>query len=152
MILEGVVTNVAAFGAFVDVGVHQDGLVHVSALSHTFVKDPRDVVKSGDVVKVRVVEVDEPRKRISLTMRLEDKPEQRGPRGDRGGAPRQAQPRQGGGAQSGGQRGQRGQGGQGGQRGQGQRGQGGQSGQGGQGGFAGGAMADALRRAGLTKD
>jgi uncharacterized protein len=77
MILEGVVTNVAAFGAFVDVGVHQDGLVHVSALSHTFVKDPRDVVKSGDVVKVRVVEVDEARKRISLTMRLEDKAEPR---------------------------------------------------------------------------
>ena len=79
MILEGVVTNVAAFGAFVDVGVHQDGLVHVSALSNTFVKDPREVVKSGDVVKVRVVEVDEARKRISLTMRLEDKPEQRAP-------------------------------------------------------------------------
>src|SRR4029450_704675 len=58
MILEGVVTNVAAFGAFVDVGVHQDGLVHVSALSATYVKDPRDVVKSGDVVKVRVVDVD----------------------------------------------------------------------------------------------
>ena len=59
MVLEGVVTNVAAFGAFVDVGVHQDGLVHVSALSHTFVKDPREVVKSGDVVKVRVLEVDD---------------------------------------------------------------------------------------------
>jgi uncharacterized protein len=78
MVLEGVVTNVAAFGAFVDVGVHQDGLVHVSALSNTFVKDPREVVKSGDVVKVRVVEVDETRKRISLTMRLED--DVRGPR------------------------------------------------------------------------
>src|SRR4051794_40368507 len=91
MILEGVVTNVAAFGAFVDVGVHQDGLVHVSALSTTFVKDPRDVVKSGDVVKVRVVDVDEARKRISLTMRLEDKPEQGGggPRRDRGQRPRQ---------------------------------------------------------------
>src|SRR4029453_19115421 len=74
MVLEGVVTNVAAFGAFVDVGVHQDGLVHVSALSHTYVKDPRDVVKPGDVVKVRVVDVDEARKRISLTMRLEDRP------------------------------------------------------------------------------
>ena len=59
MVLEGVVTNVAAFGAFVDVGVHQDGLVHVSALSNTFVKDPRDVVKPGDVVKVKVVEVDD---------------------------------------------------------------------------------------------
>ncbi|PWW56297.1 Tex family protein [Actinokineospora spheciospongiae] len=72
MTLEGVVTNVAAFGAFVDIGVHQDGLVHVSALSHTFVKDPRDVVKSGDVVKVKVLEVDIPRKRISLTLRLDD--------------------------------------------------------------------------------
>ncbi|MEV0946260.1 Tex family protein [Rhodococcus sp. NPDC049939] len=72
MILEGVVTNVAAFGAFVDVGVHQDGLVHVSAMSHNFVKDPRDVVKSGDVVKVKVLEVDEARQRISLTLRLDD--------------------------------------------------------------------------------
>src|SRR6185503_9165929 len=72
MLLEGVVTNVAAFGAFVDVGVHQDGLVHVSAMSRTFVKDPRDVVKSGDVVKVKVLEVDIPRKRISLTLRLDD--------------------------------------------------------------------------------
>jgi uncharacterized protein len=72
MVLEGVVTNVAAFGAFVDVGVHQDGLVHVSAMSKTFVKDPRDVVKPGDVVKVKVVEVDIPRKRISLTLRLDD--------------------------------------------------------------------------------
>ncbi|QIQ01628.1 Tex family protein [Streptomyces liangshanensis] len=72
MILEGVVTNVAAFGAFVDVGVHQDGLVHVSAMSRTFVKDPRDVVKPGDVVRVKVQEVDLPRKRISLTLRLED--------------------------------------------------------------------------------
>ena len=72
MVLEGVVTNVAAFGAFVDVGVHQDGLVHVSAMSRTFVKDPREVVKSGDVVKVRVLDVDVPRKRISLTLRLDD--------------------------------------------------------------------------------
>ncbi|MFF2520604.1 Tex family protein [Streptomyces liangshanensis] len=72
MILEGVVTNVAAFGAFVDVGVHQDGLVHVSAMSRTFVKDPRDVVKPGDVVRVKVQEVDLPRKRISLTLRLDD--------------------------------------------------------------------------------
>ncbi|EST38385.1 RNA-binding protein, partial [Streptomycetaceae bacterium MP113-05] len=72
MILEGVVTNVAAFGAFVDVGVHQDGLVHVSAMSRSFVKDPRDVVKPGDIVRVKVVEVDVPRKRISLTLRLED--------------------------------------------------------------------------------
>ncbi|MFC9763126.1 Tex family protein [Rhodococcus jostii] len=72
MTLEGVVTNVAAFGAFVDIGVHQDGLVHVSAMSHNFVKDPRDVVKSGDVVKVKVLEVDEARQRIGLTLRLDD--------------------------------------------------------------------------------
>ncbi|WP_343948417.1 Tex family protein, partial [Nonomuraea longicatena] len=72
MILEGVVTNVAAFGAFVDVGVHQDGLVHVSAMSHTFVKDPRDVAKPGDIVRVKVLDVDIPRKRISLTLRLDD--------------------------------------------------------------------------------
>ncbi|HJW23813.1 MAG TPA: Tex family protein [Rhodocyclaceae bacterium] len=74
MILEGVVTNVAAFGAFVDIGVHQDGLVHVSALSNKFVKDPHEVVKAGDVVKVKVLEVDLPRQRISLTMRLSDDP------------------------------------------------------------------------------
>ncbi|MGC4990840.1 Tex family protein [Nocardia salmonicida] len=89
MVLEGVVTNVAAFGAFVDVGVHQDGLVHVSALSHTFVKDPREVVKSGDVVKVKVLEVDVARQRIGLTLRLDDepgKPAQGDNRG--GGAPR----------------------------------------------------------------
>ncbi len=72
MVLEGQVTNVAAFGAFVDVGVHQDGLVHVSAMSATFVSDPREVVKSGDVVRVKVLEVDEARKRISLTLRLDD--------------------------------------------------------------------------------
>ena len=116
MVLEGVVTNVAAFGAFVDIGVHQDGLVHVSALSDTYVKDPREVVKSGDVVKVRVVEVDEARKRISLTMRLADKPDQRGPRrdrprDDRGRRPQRPAPAAGG-----------------------------------------GAMADALRRAGLTRE
>jgi uncharacterized protein len=70
MILEGVVTNVAAFGAFVDIGVHQDGLVHISALADTFVKDPHTVVKVGQVVKVKVVEIDEKRKRIALTMRL----------------------------------------------------------------------------------
>ena len=74
MVLEGVVTNVAAFGAFVDIGVHQDGLVHISALSNTYVKDPRDVVKSGDVVRVKVLEVDIPRKRIGLTLRLQDEP------------------------------------------------------------------------------
>ncbi|PZN14723.1 MAG: RNA-binding transcriptional accessory protein, partial [Proteobacteria bacterium] len=69
MQLEGVVTNVAAFGAFVDIGVHQDGLVHISELSDRFVKDPREVVKAGDVVKVRVKEVDVERKRIALTMK-----------------------------------------------------------------------------------
>ncbi|SBT67593.1 uncharacterized protein GA0070622_4656 [Micromonospora sediminicola] len=138
MVLEGVVTNVAAFGAFVDVGVHQDGLVHVSAMSHTFVKDPRDVVKSGDVVKVRVLDVDVPRKRISLTLRLEDEApagggrpaggDGRRERGGQGGGPRgggQSRGGQGGGPRSGGPRG-------GGQSGGGQSG-GGQSG-GGQGG------------------
>lgn len=124
MILEGVVTNVAAFGAFVDVGVHQDGLIHVSAMSKTFVKDPRDVVKPGDIVRVKVLDVDIPRKRISLTLRLEDEHGKagqaagggerrgggtgggRGPRdggreGGRGGAPRQ---RQGGDGRRGGDR------------------------------------------------
>ena len=144
MVLEGVVTNVAAFGAFVDVGVHQDGLVHVSAMSKTFVKDPRDVVKPGDVVKVKVLEVDIPRKRIGLTLRLDDeaaaKPGGGGgqgqrERGERGGRPPQ----------------QRRQGGQG---------QGGQGSSGGRGAARGSdrkapppansAMADALRRAGLT--
>ena len=72
MVLEGVVTNVAAFGAFVDIGVHQDGLVHVSALAHTFVKDPHDVVKAGQIVKVKVQAVDVPRQRISLTMRIDE--------------------------------------------------------------------------------
>ncbi|MFA7320560.1 MAG: Tex family protein [Dokdonella sp.] len=74
MVLEGVISNVAAFGAFVDLGVHQDGLVHVSALSNKFVKDPREVVKAGDIVKVKVIEVDIPRKRIALSMRLDDEP------------------------------------------------------------------------------
>jgi protein Tex len=74
MVLEGVVSNVAAFGAFVDLGVHQDGLVHVSALSNRFVKDPREVVKAGDVVKVKVMEIDIARKRIGLSMRLDDEP------------------------------------------------------------------------------
>ncbi|MEO8408397.1 MAG: helix-hairpin-helix domain-containing protein, partial [Oxalobacteraceae bacterium] len=89
MILEGVVTNVAAFGAFVDIGVHQDGLVHISALSNTFVKDPHTVVKAGQVVKVKVLEIDAKRKRIALTMRLTDsapqpgaQPEQRADRND----------------------------------------------------------------------
>ncbi|MFE2584202.1 Tex family protein [Streptomyces sp. NPDC059378] len=143
MILEGVVTNVAAFGAFIDIGVHQDGLAHVSALSRTFVKDPRDVVKPGDIVKVKVLDVDIPRKRISLTLRLDDEAaaqdgEQRqggGGRQQRGGRPpqqRQGQPRQG----------------------QGQQGRQGQGRAGGGGGRpapapANSAMADALRRAGL---
>ncbi len=156
MVLEGVVTNVAAFGAFVDVGVHQDGLVHVSAMSHNFVKDPREVVKSGDVVKVKVMEVDIPRQRIGLSLRLDDEPGaakqadggrprgqgqgQRGPGG--GGRPQQ---------RSGGAPGGQGKGGQG---------KGGQGNAGGQGGrgqdrrnqpAASGAMADALRRAGFGK-
>ncbi len=112
MILEGVVTNVAAFGAFVDVGVHQDGLVHVSAMSKTFVKDPRDVVKPGDIVKVKVLDVDIPRKRISLTLRLDDEaaPQGQAPGGDRerrqrgGRPPQQRQGRGGGGGGGGGAR------------------------------------------------
>jgi len=92
MTLEGVVTNVAAFGAFVDVGVHQDGLVHVSAMSHNFVKDPREVVKSGDVVRVKVMEVDIPRQRIGLSLRLDDEPGAAGgkdaARGQQGDRPR----------------------------------------------------------------
>src|ERR1700738_3636088 len=72
LILEGVVTNVAAFGAFVDIGIHQDGLVHVSAMAKTFVKDPRLIVKPGDIVRVKVLDVDKPRKRIALTLRLDD--------------------------------------------------------------------------------
>ncbi|MEU1315904.1 Tex family protein [Streptomyces tibetensis] len=133
MILEGVVTNVAAFGAFVDVGVHQDGLVHVSAMSKTFVKDPRDVVKPGDIVKVKVLDVDIPRKRISLTLRLEDEAAQQGQQGGGSGERRQR----------GGRPPQQRQGGRGG-------------GRGGGGGSrqapppANSAMADALRRAGLA--
>jgi protein Tex len=79
MILEGTVTNVTNFGAFVDVGVHQDGLVHISMLSNKFVKDPHEIVKAGEVVKVKVLEVDEKRKRIALTMRLEDQAARREP-------------------------------------------------------------------------
>ncbi len=162
MVLEGQVTNVAAFGAFVDIGVHQDGLVHVSAMSRTFVKDPRDVVKSGDVVKVKVLEVDIPRKRISLTLRLDDEATPANPAdgGAPGGQSRGGQ-RGPGGQGRGGQGGQSGQprGGSSGQGGQGRGGQGGQprSGQGGQqrGGRGGPAPADtalaeALRRAGLA--
>ncbi|MEV4661858.1 Tex family protein [Micromonospora echinofusca] len=147
MVLEGVVTNVAAFGAFVDVGVHQDGLVHVSAMSRTFVKDPREVVKSGDVVRVKVLDVDVPRKRISLTLRLEDDAE--AGRGEPQGGGR----RERGGAQGGG-RGGPGAGGRGGQGG-GREGRGGgpQQRQGRGGGAAApanDAMAEALRRAGLA--
>src|SRR5262249_39164212 len=150
-------------GAFVDIGVHQDGLVHVSAMSRNFVKDPREVVKSGDVVRVKVLEVDVPRKRISLTLRLEDdhtsasaEPSREGrdrgrPGGQRGGgAGRQQRGTQ--------DRGTQGRGGQGGSA---QRGTGAQRGGtgGGQGrdsrrqeaAPANSAMADALRRAGLTK-
>ncbi|MBO0854738.1 MAG: RNA-binding transcriptional accessory protein [Nocardia sp.] len=97
MVLEGAVTNVAAFGAFVDVGVHQDGLVHVSAMSHSFVHDPREIVKSGDVVKVKVLEVDVARQRIGLSLRLDDEPgagkAEKGSGGQRGGARQQGGPR-----------------------------------------------------------
>ena len=78
MVLEGTVTNVAAFGAFVDIGVHQDGLVHVSAMSDRFVSDPHDVVKSGQVVRVKVMDVDTDRQRIGLSLRLNDEPGEKG--------------------------------------------------------------------------
>lgn len=134
MVLEGVVTNVAAFGAFVDVGVHQDGLVHVSAMSRTFVKDPRDVVKPGDVVKVKVLDVDIPRKRISLTLRLDDEGAQQssgggGQRRERGQGGRPPQQRQGGGRE--------------------RRGGGGGGGRSSAPAPSNSAMADALRKAGL---
>ena len=100
MILEGVVTNVAAFGAFVDVGVHQDGLVHVSAMARRFVGDPHEIVKSGQVVKVKVIQIDEARQRISLSLRLDDEPGQRtgaagqtGTRGQTGAPGREGRPR-----------------------------------------------------------
>ncbi|MFF1279013.1 Tex family protein [Streptomyces marokkonensis] len=128
MVLEGVVTNVAAFGAFVDVGVHQDGLVHVSAMSKTFVKDPRDVVKPGDIVKVKVLDVDIPRKRIALTLRLDDEASPQGQasggeRRQRGGRPPQQRQGRGGGGGGGSRQAPA---------------------------PANGAMADALRRAGLV--
>ncbi|MFD0536622.1 Tex family protein [Actinomadura luteofluorescens] len=163
MLLEGVVTNVAAFGAFVDVGVHQDGLVHISAMSDKFVSDPRDVAKPGDIVRVKVLDVDLQRKRISLTLRLDDEPG----RDQQGGGGRRGEQREGGARPGRGGQEQRGrnQGGQNrrgqDQRGQDQRGrsqgnrsQGGGQRRGGQGGgdfSGGGAMADALRRAGLDK-
>jgi protein Tex len=160
MILEGVVTNVAAFGAFVDVGVHQDGLVHVSAMSKNFVKDPRDIVKPGDIVRVKVMDVDVPRNRISLTLRLDDEATRQGPNngrrggGDGGGGAREGGGRDGGGRDGGGRDG----GGRGGRQGGGREGSGRQGG-GRRGGrprqdrqdSGGGALADALRRAGLDK-
>jgi uncharacterized protein len=169
MVLEGVVTNVAAFGAFVDVGVHQDGLVHVSAMSRNFVSDPRQVVRSGDVVRVKVLGVDIARKRISLTLRLDDEAGSAGaqkPKGapqPRDGKPRDGKPgdrkpgagqpgagQPGGGQPGGGQPG-------GGQPGGGQpgggRGRGSDQGRGQRGGQSSddSSMADALRRAGLIK-
>jgi uncharacterized protein len=139
MVLEGVVTNVAAFGAFVDIGVHCDGLVHVSAMSRTFVKDPREIAKSGDIVRVKVLDVDVPRKRISLTLRLDDDPaaQQPGQRQDN--------------RREGGNRGDKG-----GDKGRDRNSGGGRQGGGRQGGQrnsppAGGAMADALRRAGFGR-
>ena len=141
MVLEGVVTNVAAFGAFVDVGVHSDGLVHVSAMSKNFVKDPREVVKPGDIVRVKVLDVDVARKRISLTLRLDD------PDAPTGSGPvPAARDGQRGSGQRGPGEGRRDQG----QRRQGQRGGDGR-GRGGGGGIANTALADALRRAGLDK-
>jgi uncharacterized protein len=93
MSLEGTVTNVAAFGAFVDIGVHQDGLVHISQLADRFVKDPNEVVKVGDVVKVRVTEVDVPRKRIGLTMRKDGGTSAREAQNERGAGPQGQNPR-----------------------------------------------------------
>jgi uncharacterized protein len=141
MTLEGVVTNVAAFGAFVDVGVHQDGLVHVSAMSHNFVKDPREVVKSGDVVRVKVMEVDIPRQRIGLSLRLDDEPGASGgkdaPRGQQGDRSRGTSSNKGNGRQSNG--------------GQGNRSQRDRRGGGPAATPAAGSMADALRKAGFGK-
>jgi uncharacterized protein len=98
MILEGVVTNVTNFGAFVDIGVHQDGLVHISVLSNTFVSDPREVVKAGDIVTVKVVEIDLPRKRIGLSMKLDEAAGEkidgpRPPKGRKGGSGKSGKPR-----------------------------------------------------------
>ncbi|MDG3013982.1 RNA-binding transcriptional accessory protein [Corynebacteriales bacterium D3-21] len=155
MVLEGVVTNVAAFGAFVDVGVHQDGLVHVSAMSRDFVKDPHDVVKSGEVVRVKVLEVDVERQRIGLSLRLDDEPGAGKPAGARQGGGRSG----GSGGRSGGSGG-RGNGGgneAGGNRGNGGGRQGGQRRGNERGGGRGeqrpanGSMADALRKAGFGR-
>ncbi|GLX09740.1 Tex family protein [Microbispora sp. NBRC 16548] len=156
MILEGVVTNVAAFGAFVDVGVHQDGLVHVSAMSNSFVKDPREVVKPGDIVRVKVLDVDLQRKRISLTLRLDDETAGNGRRGGPNGearddrqAGRRGQPRQNPSRQNPSRQDQGGQN-QGGQNQGGRGGSGRGNGRGSSGAPVGGAMAEALRRAGLA--
>nr|WP_228831113.1 Tex family protein [Nocardia elegans] len=155
MVLEGVVTNVAAFGAFVDVGVHQDGLVHVSAMSHSFVRDPREIVKSGDVVKVKVLEVDVARQRIGLSLRLDDEPgtgkAEKGGAGQRGGQNRGGQPRGGQGNQGrGGQdRGGQDRGGQ--NRGGGQNKGQGRNQQRRSAPEPSGSMADALRRAGFGR-
>jgi protein Tex len=151
MVLEGVVTNVAAFGAFVDVGVHQDGLVHVSAMSRNFVSDPREVAKPGDVVRVKVLGVDLPRKRISLSLRLDDEPDgasggpsgggSGGPSGGRSGAGRRPRPA-GDRAPAPGRSGRKD------HKDPGDRTRSGQAAR--QGGAPDGAMADALRRAGLA--
>jgi uncharacterized protein len=96
MVLEGVVTNVANFGAFVDIGVHQDGLVHISHLADKFVKDPREIVKTGDMVKVKVLEVDVARQRISLSMKKDAEPMREGKPGvGAGPSPRPSQPARG---------------------------------------------------------
>jgi uncharacterized protein len=161
MVLEGVVTNVAAFGAFVDIGVHQDGLVHVSAMARGFVSDPHSVVKSGDVVRVRVLSVDIPRKRISLTLRLDDDGGAAGAAGAAGGGGAAAGTGSvAGGSSSGGSSGPGGGRGGGGRGGTGRGGAGRGAGGRGAGGAGRGAdepavndaMADALRRAGLLRD
>jgi len=150
MILEGTVTNVAAFGAFVDVGVHQDGLVHVSAMSHSFVSDPHDVVKNGDIVKVKVLDVDVPRNRISLSLRLDDEP---GQERDKASAKNAGSGARGGGERRGGRShgGRGGQGRNGGRGGRGNRGGHGRQGNRGANNGGGGSMAEALRRAGFGK-
>lgn len=151
MILEGTVSNVAAFGAFVDIGVHQDGLVHVSAMSNSFVSDPRTVVKSGQLVRVKVLEIEPTRKRISLTLRLDDEVQATGSEQKNDAGSRSQSQRH----RSSGPQGSRGQGSSGqGSAGQGKRNNGGgRPASGVQGGAAGGntAMAEALRRAGLGK-
>jgi protein Tex len=162
MVLEGVVTNVAAFGAFVDIGVHQDGLVHVSAMSASYVSDPRSVAKPGDVVRVKVQSVDIPRHRISLTMRLDDPgasrpsssrtdggaspdaPSSRGAGNRRGGRSGPGGDRRGAGSGSGSATGS----GSGSATGSGSAG----DRRGGQSAPASGSMAEALRRAGLVSD